>query len=81
MANKRDLAHALYCYPCGLKACYGRRLCSMAADNAIIIGLIASGFAKQNRKKIIALGGISQKNLKLLNLVNCSGFAGISYFG
>jgi YjbE family integral membrane protein len=28
----------------------------MAADNAIIIGLIASGFAKQNRKKIIALG-------------------------
>ena len=32
------------------------------------------------KKKIIALGGISQKNLKLLNLVNCSGFAGISFF-
>ena len=28
----------------------------MAADNAIIIGLIASNFAKDNRKKIIALG-------------------------
>ena len=28
----------------------------MAADNAIIIGLIASGFAPQNRRKIIAWG-------------------------
>jgi YjbE family integral membrane protein len=28
----------------------------MAADNAIIIGLIAAGFAKQNRKRIIAWG-------------------------
>jgi YjbE family integral membrane protein len=28
----------------------------MAADNAIIIGLIASSYAPQNRKKIIALG-------------------------
>ena len=28
----------------------------MAADNAIIIGLIASGYAKQNRKRIIAWG-------------------------
>ena len=31
-------------------------------------------------KKIIALGGISNKNLKLLNLTNCIGFAGISFF-
>ena len=37
-------------------------------------------FSLLTKKKIIALGGISQKNLKLLNLVNCSGFAGISYF-
>jgi thiamine-phosphate pyrophosphorylase len=37
-------------------------------------------FSLLTNKKIIALGGISQKNLKLLNLVNCSGFAGISYF-
>ena len=32
-------------------------------------------------KKIIALGGISKKNLKELNLINCFGFAGISFFG
>ena len=28
----------------------------MAADNAIIIGLIAAGFATENRRKIIAWG-------------------------
>ena len=32
------------------------------------------------RKKIIALGGISEFNLKKLNLINHSGFAGISFF-
>ncbi|MDB9937527.1 thiamine phosphate synthase [Candidatus Pelagibacter sp.] len=32
------------------------------------------------KKHIIALGGISSKNLKLLNLINCFGFAGISIF-
>ena len=32
------------------------------------------------QKKIIALGGISNKNLKLLNLTDCVGFAGISFF-
>ena len=31
-------------------------------------------------KKIIALGGISNENLKKLKLVKCEGFAGISYF-
>tara|TARA_B100000787_G_scaffold150488_1_gene123060 strand:- start:1802 stop:2329 length:528 start_codon:yes stop_codon:yes gene_type:complete len=31
-------------------------------------------------KKIIALGGISKKNLKQLHLTNCYGFAGISFF-
>ncbi len=31
-------------------------------------------------KRIIALGGVSDKNLKLLNLTNCFGFAGISIF-
>ena len=29
---------------------------------------------------IIALGGINRRNLKILSLTNCSGFAGISYF-
>ena len=32
------------------------------------------------KKKIIALGGISKTNIKKLNLLNCFGFAGISYF-
>jgi len=32
------------------------------------------------KKKIIALGGISEKNLKKLNFLNLSGFAAISFF-
>ena len=32
------------------------------------------------KKDKIALGGINKKNVKLLKLVNFSGFAGISYF-
>ena len=31
-------------------------------------------------KKIIALGGVSKTNIKQLNLINCFGFAGISFF-
>ena len=30
--------------------------------------------------KVIALGGVSNKNLKKLKLLNCFGFAGISFF-
>ena len=33
-----------------------------------------------SKKPIIALGGISNNNLKKLNLTNCIGFAGISFF-
>ena len=32
------------------------------------------------KKKIIALGGITGKNFRRLGLVNCEGFAGISFF-
>ena len=32
------------------------------------------------KRPIIALGGISRNNLKKLNLINCLGFAGISFF-
>ena len=32
------------------------------------------------KSKIIALGGISTKNIKKIKLVNCYGFSGISYF-
>ena len=37
-------------------------------------------FESYINKNIIALGGISEKNLKKLNLLNVSGFAGISLF-
>ena len=36
--------------------------------------------SKLTNKKVIALGGISKKNLRKLKIVNCSGFAGITYF-
>ena len=36
--------------------------------------------SKKTDRKIIALGGISEKNFKQLKLVNCFGFAGISFF-
>ena len=37
--------------------------------------------SKNTKKKIIALGGISKKNLKKINLINVDGFAGIGIFG
>ena len=37
-------------------------------------------FSLLSNKKIVALGGVSLNNLKKLNLTNCFGFAGISYF-
>ena len=36
--------------------------------------------AKCTKKKVVVLGGVSNRNLKELNLVNQSEFAGISYF-
>ena len=33
-----------------------------------------------SNRKVVALGGISNKNKKQLKLLNCFGFAGISYF-
>lgn len=36
--------------------------------------------AKLTKIKVIALGGISIKNLNKLKLLNCFGFSGISYF-
>jgi thiamine-phosphate pyrophosphorylase len=36
--------------------------------------------SKVTNKKIIALGGVSNNNLKKLKLINLFGFAGISYF-
>jgi len=36
--------------------------------------------SKNTTKKIIALGGINKKNLRKINLLNVSGFAGIDIF-
>ena len=36
--------------------------------------------SKAIKKKVIALGGINNQNIKKIKMVNCSGFAGISYF-
>ena len=35
---------------------------------------------KLTRKKIVALGGISKRNLRILKMLNCNQFAAISYF-
>ena len=37
-------------------------------------------FESYIKKNIIALGGINERNLRKLNLLNISGFAGISLF-
>jgi thiamine-phosphate pyrophosphorylase len=36
--------------------------------------------SKLTKKKVVALGGISKNNLKKMRLLNCFGFAAISYF-
>ena len=36
--------------------------------------------SNNTKLKIVALGGVNKNNLKKLKLVNCVGFAGISYF-
>ena len=35
---------------------------------------------KLTKKNVIALGGISQKNIKKIRLLDCNGLSGISYF-
>jgi thiamine-phosphate pyrophosphorylase len=36
--------------------------------------------SKLTKKKIVALGGINEKNIKRIKLLNCDGFAAIKYF-
>ena len=36
--------------------------------------------SKLTTKKIVALGGINEKNINKLKLLNCHGYAGITYF-
>lgn len=55
---------------------------SIFKPNKNFLGLnkfkIISNYTK---KKVVALGGISKKNINKLNMLNISGFAGISFFG
>ena len=45
------------------------------------LGIIKfNNLSRQTNKPLVALGGISKKNIKQLKLINISGFAGISYF-
>ena len=56
-------------------------LSSLFKRNKNYLGINKFKLLKRNTyKKVIALGGITKKNIKFLNLLNCSGFAGISYF-
>ena len=56
-------------------------LSSLFKKNKNYLGLIRfNNYKKLTIKKIIALGGISKENIKKLKVINCVGFAGISYF-
>ena len=43
-----------------------------------VIGIAMGGFSSE--KKIILLGGISKDKIKLIKMLDCEGFAGITYF-
>jgi len=55
---------------------------SLFKKNKNFLGLNKFKLLKSyTKKQIVALGGISKNNKKKLRLINCFGFAGISYFG
>ena len=56
-------------------------LSSLFKDNVNYLGLNKFNLLSHYSKKdVIALGGISMENIKLINLTKSIGFAGISYF-
>ena len=56
-------------------------LSSIFKKNSNFLGINKfKNLSKNTKLETIALGGINKKSLKKLQLVNCSGFAGISYF-
>ena len=56
-------------------------LSSLFKKNKNYLGLNKfRNLSKHSKKNIIALGGISKKNLTKLNMLEIKGFAGISYF-
>ena len=52
----------------------------MAADNAIIIGLVASSFAPENRKKIIAFGVAAAFVFRIIYALGATYLLAISWF-
>ena len=56
-------------------------LSSIFKKNKNFLGLYRFQLLKKlSNRKIIPLGGINNENLKLLKLLNCKCFAGISFF-
>ena len=56
-------------------------LSSLFKKNKNLLGINKFKLLSQlTNKKIIALGGVSVKNFRKLKLLNCFGFAGISFF-
>ncbi|MDA9721295.1 thiamine phosphate synthase, partial [Candidatus Pelagibacter sp.] len=35
---------------------------------------------KMTKRKVVALGGIKKENIKIVKVLNCFGYAGISFF-
>ena len=56
-------------------------LSSLFKDNGNFLGFNKFNLlSNQSKKDVIALGGISKENIKLINITKSIGFAGISYF-
>ena len=54
---------------------------SVFKKNKNYLGIYRFNYLKNlTKKKVIALGGVSQTNLKRFRVVSCFGFSGISYF-
>jgi len=56
-------------------------LSSLFKKNKNYLGIYKFNLIKSlTTKKIVALGGISKKNIKILKILNCREFAGITFF-
>ena len=56
-------------------------LSSLFKKNNNYLGIYKFKFFENfTKKRLVALGGINQKNIKKLNLLNIHGYAGISFF-
>ena len=64
----------------GVEVLFISPLFNLKKSNRFLEVLKFNLLAQTTSKKIIALGGINQSNIKKLNLLKVEGFAGISYF-